>query len=706
MKKSLIALAGIMLMACTSKPVQEAPVFDSFTPECLLSLGRVGDPQLSPDGQWILYGVNYQNVKDNNSMRNLWLVKADGSAEPVQLTRFKRLSVSNARWSADGKEIWFLRDGALWRAPFSGGRMGKAQLRSEVPSGISGFTLSPDNSKILYISSIPGPVKSPADMDPALDKAQAYVTDDLMYRHWDHWMTEIPRTYIADLGLNLITPFYSRDLLEEGNFFELPTEPFGGTEQLCWSPDSRYVAYSCRKKQGRDYAFSTDTEIFIYEVESGKTVRVPMDGGYDTDPVWSPDGKQLAWLSMERDGYEADRSRLMVCDVDFPAVSGIRELTTGFDRDAQAPLWSADGSMLYFAAEDLGRCPVFCVGIDGGVPQKVAGEGLEYCLSPFALQGDGLLCSFSSLNRPAELGFASAQGLTAFTHTNDAVLDRLPEGKVEEVWIPTAGGEQLQVWVAYPPEFDPSREWPSILIALGGPQGMLGQDWSYRWNYRLMAAQGYVVVMPNRRGTTSRGQAWKEQISGDYPGLNMQDYLSAARYFKAQPFIGRMAACGASYGGYSVYMLEGLHEDLFDCFIAHAGIFDEKYMWYTTEEMWFPNFDNGGLGDGTQVWGGIAQGGAPYSKLPKAVRHYANSPESRVTQWHTPILCIHGGKDFRIPYDQGMAAFNAARMMGVPARLVIFPEENHWILQPQNALFWHRTYFDWLDSWLKRPCDH
>lgn len=701
MKKTLIALAGLMLMACTSKPVQEAPVFDRFTPECLLSLGRVSDPQLSPDGQWILYGVNRQKVKKNNSLTNLWLVKADGSAAPFQLTRFKKLSVSNARWSADGKDIWFLRDGALWRAPFSGGKLGKAKLRSEVPAGIGGFVLSPDNSKILYISSIPGPVKAPADAYPALDKAQAYVTENLMYRHWDHWKTEIPRTYIADLGLNLITPAYSKDLLEDGNFFELPTEPFGGAEQLAWSPDSRYVAYSCRKKQGRDYAFSTDTEIYLYEVETGKTARVPMGGGYDTDPVWSPDGKHLAWLSMERDGYEADRTRLMVCDVDFPAVSGIRELTAGFDRDAQAPLWSADGSKLYFAAEDLGRCPVFCVALDGGEPQKVAGEGLECCLSPFALQGDGLLCSFSSLNRPVELGFASAEGLTALTHTNDAILDPLPEGKVEEVWIPTAGGEQLQVWVAYPPEFDPSQAWPSILITLGGPQGMLGQDWSYRWNYRLMAAQGYVVVMPNRRGTTSRGQAWKEQISGDYPGLNMEDYLSAARYFKAQPFIGKMAACGASYGGYSVYMLEGIHGDVFDCFIAHAGIFDEKYMWYTTEEMWFPNFDNGGLADGSQVWGGIAQGGAPYSKLPKAVRHYANSPESRVTQWHTPILCIHGGKDFRIPYDQGMAAFNAAQMMGVPSKLVIFPEENHWILQPQNALFWHYTYFDWLDRWLK-----
>ena len=701
MKKSSVALAGFLtMMACNSNPEQEVPVFKTFTPECLLSLGRVSDPQLSPDGNYILYGVSRQDIRKNKSSNQLYLVPADGSAAPVQLTDFKT-GVSNARWSADGKSIWFLRKNQLWRASFSWGKLGRAVKRSEVPAGISGFLLSPDNSKLLYISSIPGPVKTPADMDPELSKAQAYVAEDLMYRHWDHWMTEIPRTFIASVGLELVTPAYSVDLLEEGNCFELPTEPFGGTEQLCWSPDGRYVAYSCRKKQGRDYAFSTDAEIYIYELATAKTVCIPMGGGYDTDPVWSPDGKHLAWLSMERDGYEADKSRLMVCDVDFPSVSAIRDLTGGFDRDAQAPLWSDDSRSLFFAAEDLGRRPVFRVSLDGGVPEKVSGEGLEYCLSPFALQGDGLLSCFSSLNRPAEIGFVTAQGLTALTQTNGAILDAVPEGKVEEVWIPTVDGQQLQVWVAYPPEFDPSRSWPAILITLGGPQGMLGQDWSYRWNYRLMAAQGYVVVMPNRRGTTAQGQAWKEQISGDYPGLNMQDYLSAARWFKEKPYIGKMAACGASYGGYSVYMLEGIHGDVFDCFIAHAGIFDEKYMWYTTEEMWFPNFDNGGLGDRTQVFGGIAQGGAPYSALPRAVRHYAQSPESRVKDWHTPILCIHGGKDFRIPYDQGMAAFNAAQMMGVPSKLVVFPEENHWILQPQNALFWHRTYFDWLDKWCK-----
>lgn len=699
MKRILPALL-FTLMACNVTEEEPRVFPDKMTPECLLSLGRLSDPQLSPDGRLILYGVSYQDIEKNSSSRKLYVVPSDGG-EAVQLTS-QASSISNARWSADGRYIWYLKGSQLWKARFLGKRLGKAVKFSDVPAGISGFSISPDESRILYISSIPGKVKTPADSDPALDKAGAYVAEDLMYRHWDHWVTEIPRSFIAPLSDGKLCPANSLDLLGEGNFYELPTEPFGGIEQLSWSPDGKKIAYSCRKKEGREYAFSTDSEIYIYDLASEETIRIPMGGGYDTEPVWSPDGRKLAWLSMERDGYEADRNRLMVCDVDFPAVSGIRELSASFDRDVEGPVWSKDGKCIFFTAWSEGVKPVFAANVESGEIKSVTPPEWQYAFtSPLKAEEGKIWCIFDSMNRPAEIGILSDGGVCALTHTNDSILEHIPEGRVEAEWLQTVDGKSMQVWVAYPPEFDENKVWPSILITLGGPQGTLGQDWSYRWNYRLMAAQGYVVVMPNRRGTISSGQEWKEQISGDYPGLNMQDYLTAARYFKAKPFIGKMAACGASYGGYSVYMLEGLHGDVFDCFIAHAGIFDERYMWYTTEEMWFPNFDNGGLGDASQVFGGIAQGGAPYSTLPRSVRHYANSPESRVTQWHTPILCIHGGKDFRIPYDQGMAAFNAAQMMGVPSKLIVFPEENHWILQPQNALFWHRSFFEWLDKWCK-----
>ena len=296
---------------------------------------------------------------------------------------------------------------------------------------------------------------------------------------------------------------------------------------------------------------------------------------------------------------------------------------------------------------------------------------------------------------------------------NDHIFSQLKSISEESVLVETVDHKQMQCWVIYPPEFDENKVYPAIEIVLGGPQGSNSQDWSYRWCYRLMAQQGYIVILPNRRGTTAFGQEWKEQISGDYCGLNMQDYLSAGRYIKSKPYVGKLACVGASYGGYSAYMLEGLHGDLFDCFIAHAGIFDEKQLWFTTEEMWFANWDNGGLteyayeegqmgpkGDGV-TFGGMQQAGSPYASTPKAQRHYANSPSSMVTKWHTPILCIHGMMDYRIPYEQGMAAFNAAQMMGVPSKLLVFPEENHWILQPQNSLYWHREFYSWLDRWMR-----
>ena len=308
---------------------------------------------------------------------------------------------------------------------------------------------------------------------------------------------------------------------------------------------------------------------------------------------------------------------------------------------------------------------------------------------------------------------------TQITNENEHILSQIAGHDTEARYVKTVDGKDMLTWVLYPPQFDPAKEYPSILICLGGPQGTLSQGWSYRWNYRLMASQGYVVVLPNRRGTTAFGQEWTEQISGDYPGLNMQDYLAAARELKSEKYVGKMAACGASYGGYSVYNLCGIHENTFDAFIAHAGIFNEEHMYMTTEEMWFPNFDNGGnhetvidprvgtpeapvgpAGDGV-TFGGIKQGGSPWSNDPKAVRHYALSPHKFVTRWHTPLMVIHGAMDYRVPVDEGMAAYNAAQMMGVPSRLLIFPDENHWILKPQNAMMWHREYFRWLDQWCK-----
>ena len=696
-----------------------------MTPEALLSFGRLGDPQLSPDGKTVLYGVSYTSIPENRSVRNLFVTPAEGG-EKTQLT-FEGKSVSNARWAPDGKAVYFLQGGQLYKASFAANKLGKKVKISDVPAGINEFSLSPDGQQVLYASGVHSAVERPVDTDPALDKANAYATEDLMYRHWDHWVETIDHSFVAALANGPVTPERSLDILGGPEvLFQLPNGPFGGIEQLCWSPDGRYIAYSCKKKTGREYAFSTDTDIFIYCILTGETTQVTSGGGYDTDPAWSPDGSRLAWLSMARDGYEADQTRLKVADLAFeaegegqtgnPAVAAVR--TLDFPFNAAGPVWNPDGSILYFnALYDTAVQGIYQTDPSLSEAKLLTREGDWHDYnSPFGFLADGtVLASYCSMDFPTELISIrpSDRKFLQLTHENEAILRQLRQHRTELRTVKTVDGKDMPTWVLYPPEFDSTKVYPAIEITLGGPQGTLSQGWSYRWNYLLMAHQGYVVVLPNRRGTTAFGQPWCEQISGDYIGLNMQDYLSAAKMIKAEPYVGKLAACGASYGGYSVYYLAGIHGDVYDCFIAHAGIFNEEHMYMTTEEMWFPNWDNGGLheyaftpgetgarGDG-ETFGGIRQGGSPWSSAPKAVRHYANSPHTLVKNWHTPILCIHGGNDFRVPYDEGMAAFNAAQMMGVPSKLIVFPEENHWILQPQNALYWHRSYFDWLERWLK-----
>lgn len=687
-----------------------------MTTEIMLSLGRVSDPQLSPDGNLILYRVGYTSVAENRTCGNIFVCAPDGSGK-TQLTR-EGSGVSNARWIDGGKKIAFLKEGQIHVAPFSGNSLGKAVKMSSVPRGISEFSVSPDGSHVLYVSTVPSDVKTAIDVDPRLDKASAYITEDLDYRHWDHWVTELNHSYVAPwkAGINEAN---SVDILGGADVkFELPLAPHSGIEQLSWSPDGKMIAYSCKKLTGREYAFSTDTEIYVYDLATGKTSMISMGGGYDTDPVWSPDGSRIAWLSMARNGYEADKTRLMCADVTVSgdgsaAFSGITDLTGGFKYNAAGPVWAPDGSEVYFNALAEGVQGIFSASADGVTRHTPEDDWFDYN-SPFAVLSDGtLLASYCSMDFPTELVSVRDGAHSQITKENERLLGQLAAHKTEKRYVKTVDGKDMLTWVLFPPQFDETKTYPVIEIFLGGPQGTLSQSWSTRWNYRLMAAQGYIVVLPNRRGTTAFGQDWTEQISGDYIGLNMQDYLAAARMIKAEPYAGKIAGVGASYGGYSVYYMAGIHDGTFDCFVAHAGIFDEQYMYYTTEEMWFPNWDNGGLteyayapgqtgpaGDGV-TFGGIQQAGSPWSNAPKARRHYSNSPAANVTKWNTPILCIHGMNDFRIPYDQGMAAFNSARMMGVPAKLVVFPEENHWILQPQNSVLWHEELFGWVDRWCK-----
>ena len=761
----MAALAAGILIFMKNKTTENAPVLSSegfigkseivitdghMTPEALLALGRLSDPQVSPDGQHIMYGVSYTSVEDNRSVRNLYICKIDGTDN--QMITQSGKSIANARWSNDGKHIAFMVGGQICVADIElkdgVWSLDNAVQVSDIPAGVGEFKLSPDQKKVMYISYVKSHVDKPVDRYEDLGKATAYVSADLMYRHWDHTVLDIPHTFVADFSFNAaeksITPEVSKDILAgESELYELPTEPFGGLEQLSWSPDGRFIAYSCRKLVGKKYAFSTNTDIYIYNVKTGECARVECSAnGYDTDPVWRPDGKYLAWISMERDGYEADKQRLIVAEISkgedgMPQAGEIQDITVDFKYNASSPAWAADSKSIYFASLAEGIQGIFRAYEDAESweIERITGEDMWYDFgAPFhiAENEDGsteLYTTWCSMDFPTELVAVTisqsgpsetgkAVSYRQISDENGHILSQLAEHETEARYVKTVDGKDMLTWVLYPPQFDPSKEYPSILICLGGPQGTLSQGWSYRWNYRLMASQGYVVVLPNRRGTTAFGQEWTEQISGDYPGLNMQDYLAAARELKAEPFVGKMAACGASYGGYSVYYLCGTHENTFDAFIAHAGIFNEEHMYMTTEEMWFPNFDNGGLhetvidprvgtpegpvgpaGDGV-TFGGIKQGGSPWSNDPKAVRHYALSPHKLVTKWHTPLMVIHGGMDYRVPVDEGMAAYNAAQMMGVPSRLLIFPDENHWILKPQNALLWHREYFRWLKEWI------
>lgn len=701
-----------------------------LSPEVLLKLGRLSDPQLSPDGSRILYGVSYTSLAENRSCRNLFICNADGSGQK-QLTRYAK-SVSAAKWSKDGKWIYFIQEGQLFKAAFRNSKLGGRIKLTDLPNGVSDYRLSPDEGQVILVSSTKNPnVDQPADIDSTLTKAQAYVTESLMYRHWDHWVTETPRSYYASMGNGLITADNCCDILAgEDPGFELPTEPFCGAEQLAWAPDGRHIAYSCRKKTGKEYAFSTNTSIYVFDILTGATMAITSEGGYDTNPSFSPDGTKLAWISMERDGYEADRQRLMVADIDLSdsdpdgqgmdfTVKEITELTTDFIFDVQDIFWAPDSKTIYFPST-INAVGAICKAVVGGNGiQRITPEEWWYSFgTPFAFAEENgspvLYTTYMSMNFPTEIVKVSENGsYTQLSHENDDIISQLSGVKCEQITIPTPEGETLYSWVLYPDGFDANGSFPVVEMFNGGPQTSLDQSWSYRWNFRMMCQQGYVVLLPARHGDSGFGQPWKEQISGDYQGLNMQDYMLAARWAKEQPWCGKIAGVGASYGGFSVYNMMGMHGDLFDCFISHAGIFDEKIMWYTTEEAWFGNWDNGGLmeyayeegkvgpaGDGI-TFGGMQQAGAPYANVAKSQHHYANDPESKVTNWHTPILCMHGMMDFRIPYTQGMAAFNAAQMMGVPSRLVIFPEECHWILQPQNAMLWHKEFFSWLEKWLR-----
>ena len=659
-----------------------------MTPEALWAMGRIGSVAVSPDEKQIAYSVAYYSVPENKSNNELFVMNADGSSNR-QITR-DSWQESQPVWIKDGKKIAFLCNESgssqVWEMNPDGTE--RKQL-TRYEGDIEGFAFSPNGKKLLFIAQVKT-VQSTADKHPDLPKATGIIVTDLMYKHWDEWVTTAPHPFVADFDGNGISNV--QDILD-GEPYESPMKPWGGIEQLAWSPASDKVAYTCRKKTGLAYAVSTNSDIYIYDLATGKTENITEENkGYDTNPQYSPDGKYIAWQSMERDGYEADLNRLFVMDL---ATGEKRFVSRAFESNVDAFLWNKDSQSIYFIGVWHGETQIYNIGLADNDSLNRLTDGMHDYAS-LALCGDKLIAKRHSMSMGDEIyavnntrsgnAFAKAKQLT---FENKQIYDQLEMGKVEARWMTTTDGKQMLTWVIYPPQFDPNKKYPTLLFCEGGPQSPVSQFWSYRWNFQMMAANGYIIVAPNRRGLPGFGQEWNEQISGDYPGQNIKDYLSAIDEMKQEPYIdeNRLGCVGASYGGFSVYFLAGHHDKRFKAFIAHCGIFNMEMQYYNTEEMWFANWD---------------MGGAPWEKNNKvAQRTFDNSPHKFVGEWDTPILVIHGQKDFRIDASQGMGAFNAARMRGIPAQYLYFPEECHWVLGCQNGILWQRTFASWLDKWLK-----
>ena len=711
------------MTACDNQPAEDfigrneiTLESDVMTPEALWAMGRIGAYSVSPNGKQIAYQVSYYSVEQNRSHTVIYTqeLPEGNTSESEMAPLTPRLLTASA--SSESDPTWlnddciaFLTEGEVWTMNPNG--KGRKQV-TKTEGAVEGFLFSPDQKQIILIKSIPFTEiikERPAD----LPKSTGRLVTDLMYRHWDHYVESIPHPFLYN-----IETAEEKDILE-GQPYECPMEPFGGIEQLAWSTDSKQIAYTCRTKTGLEYSISTDSDIFLYDIESGeatnlckpadyvapknnptKTLRnqavndesnLANNVGYDQNPKFSPDGRYVAWLSMTRDGYEADRQRLCVYDLK----AGTKQyVTEAFDSNVDDFAWATDSKTLYFLGVWHATENLYCTDLTGNVT----------CLTDYqadfgslqVVDGNRIVAERHDYMHPSDLYLLTMNGnavgsICQITQENEHILSQLAAGTSEARWIKTTDGNDMHYWVIKPPHFDPSKKYPTLLFCEGGPQSPVSQFWSYRWNFMIMAAQGYVIIAPNRHGLPGFGQEWLEEISGDWTGQCMEDYLAAIDDAAANlPYVDkdRLGAVGASFGGFSVYYLAGHHEGRFKCFIAHDGAFNLEAMYTETEENWFSNWEYDDA-----YWNA--------DQTANARKTYQNSPHRFVDNWDTPILCIHGEKDYRINATQGMSAFNAARMKGIEAQLLIFPDENHWVLKPQNGILWQRTYFAWLDRWLK-----
>ncbi len=656
-----------------------------LTPEVLEAFGKVSAPVVSPDGKEMAFTITYDDIEENKGNAEIYLMNADGS-DMRRVTK-SAASESNIRWIDNGEKLAFLRYDdetkavQMFRAGKDGGNVKRLTNKE---NGIECFEISPDGTKVIFGSPIDAFNKD-TTLFEGLPKTTGRVVDDLMYKHWDEWVTKIPHPFVADFSLDGVSN--EKDIME-GEPFECPMRPFGGADAFAWNPDSKSLVYVSRKLKGQEYAFSTDSNLYLYELESGKTSLLT-DGmpGYDTDPVFSPDGKTLAWLSMPTAKYESDKKRLMVMDM---ASRQMRDLTENWDYWPEQIAWGKNGKDIWFTGYYEGVAPVFKMDVATAAIDTVAMEVADFAnVTPVA--DNAAVVLRHSMRSPNEICLVrtDSKEVKQLTNVNTELLGQLKLGEVKKVQVPTTDGKMMTCWEILPADFDPTQKYPAILYCQGGPQQAVSQFWSYRWNFMIMAANGYVIIAPNRHGVPGFGTEWNRQISGDYGGQNMKDYFAATDYIASRPYVDpkKVGAIGASYGGFSVYWLAGHNDGRYAALVAHAGIFNVEAQYLETEEMWFADFDLGG----------------PYWDKSNAIAQntYANSPHLFVNNWQAPMLITVGELDYRILASQGMMAFNAAKMHGLEAEMLVFPDENHWVLKPQNAILWQRTFFRFLDKYLK-----
>jgi dipeptidyl aminopeptidase/acylaminoacyl peptidase len=649
-----------------------------YTPELLWQLGRVSEATLSPDGTQILFGITYYDIEQNKGNRDLYVMSSNGG-DYTQLTNTE-FGEQNAIWRPDGKKIGYLApvDGIMqiWEMNPDGS---DAKPISKIESDVESFLYAPASNRILFTQLVKMD-KNANDLHPDLPKANAMIFDDLMYRHWDDWTDySYSHIFIADYPnmANIV------DIMKDEHCAS-PIPTSGGLEQICFSPNGNFIAYTSKKMTGKDFAVSTNSDIYLYDIlnKTTKNISAP-NAGYDIDPIFSPDGNMLIWASMETAGFESDLRRIMCYDFKTGAIINCSE---NFGESASDFAFSKDGKTLYFISGIKATFQIFELNLATNRFKQITEGRHDY--TSISLQNNILIGTKTSMEKPADIFRIDLKTgkETQLTFINDEKLKDVASITVKERWVETTDGRQMLVWVILPPNFDANKKYPAVLYCQGGPQSAVSQFFSYRWNFQMLASQGYVIVAPNRRGLPTFGKDWNNQISLDYGGQNMKDYFVAIDDVAKEPYVDetKLGCVGASYGGYSVYWLAGNHNKRFKAFIAHCGMFNLESFYGSTEETFFVNHDLGGA----------------YWEEPTPIG-YSFSPHLFVGNWNTPMLVIHGGKDFRIPYTEGMQAFNAAQLQGIPSRFLFFPEETHFVLKPQNSILWHREFIGWLDKWLK-----